>query len=104
MRFNKVKEQFYAMLDAYVAHGEGVARVSRDKSRSLIIRFVAGIYGMILFLVGLVLYFGGFVAYIMLGISVVFIFYIWFEKGWFIALILANVGFIIFLFWRGLRR
>ncbi len=53
MRFNKVKEQFYAMIDAYVAHGEGVARVSRDKSRSLIVRFVAGIYGMILFLVGL---------------------------------------------------
>ena len=101
MRFNKVKEQFYAMLDAYMAHLEGVVRVSRDKSRSLIVRFVAGIYQTILCLVGMVLIAGGFVVSLTLGILVVVYPYFWFGKGWFIALILANVGFIIWIVVRG---
>lgn len=76
------------MRDAYMAHLEGVVRVSRDKSRSLIVRFVAGIYQTILCLVGMALIAGGFVVSLtlgMLGISAVVYPYFWFGKGWFIA-------------------
>ena len=89
------------MLDAYMAHLEGVVRVSRDKSRSLIVRFVAGIYQTILCLMGIALIAGGFVVSLMLGILAVVYPYFWFGKGWFIALILANVGFIIWIVVRG---
>ena len=101
MRFNKVKEQFYAMLDAYMEYVDGVARVSSDKSRSLIVRFVAGIYQKILCLVGLALLlalcFGGIVLCLTLGMLVVIEFSAWFGMGVLTAMLLINVGFIIVL-------